>query len=90
MGDKGKVEERQKERLKKGKKEGDKGRVGERQKERLQKGKKGGDKVRVGERQGERLTMEDLRMVENMTNIQLATFREELDFDVPELRNQAN
>ena len=34
--------------------------------------------------------MEDLRMVENMTNIQPATFRAELDFDVPELRNQAN
>ena len=34
--------------------------------------------------------MEDLRMVENMTNIQPATFREGLDFDVPELRNQAN
>ena len=34
--------------------------------------------------------MEDLRMVENMTNIQSATFRAELDFDVPELRNQAN
>ena len=35
MGDKGKVGERQEERLKKGKKEGDKGRVGERRKERL-------------------------------------------------------
>ena len=34
--------------------------------------------------------MEDLRMVENITNIQPATFRAELDFDVPELRNQAN
>ena len=56
----------------------------------FKKGKKGGDKGRVGERQGERLTMEDLRMVENMTNIQSATFRAELDFDVPELRNQAN
>ena len=36
------------------------------------------------------VTIEDLRRVQHMTNIQPTLFREELDFDVPLLREEAN